>query len=68
MRSRWIGSARAVDLVIEVDAELPTAAAHEIADRRENQDQQQRVLLQEGPKRLQKVGQPAPDVRVEVDE
>jgi len=33
IRSRWVGSARAVDLVIEVDAQLPTAAAHEIADR-----------------------------------
>jgi len=36
VRSRWIGSARAVDLVIEVDAQLPTAAAHEIADRLED--------------------------------
>lgn len=35
VRSRWIGTARAVDLVIEVDAELPTADAHEIADRLE---------------------------------
>ena len=34
-RSRWVGSARAVDLVIEVDAELSTADAHEIADRLE---------------------------------
>ena len=33
VRSRWMGSARAVDLVIEVDANLSTAAAHEIADR-----------------------------------
>jgi len=33
VRSRWVGTARAVDLVIEVDAELSTAAAHEIADR-----------------------------------
>ena len=33
IRSRWIGSARAVDLIIEVDAKLSTAAAHEIADR-----------------------------------
>jgi len=36
VRSRWIGSARAVDLVIEVDAHLPTASAHEIADRLED--------------------------------
>jgi len=36
VRSRWIGSARAVDLVIEVDADLPTASAHEIADRLED--------------------------------
>ncbi|MGD8841200.1 MAG: cation transporter dimerization domain-containing protein, partial [Gammaproteobacteria bacterium] len=36
VRSRWIGSARAVDLVIEVDARLPTAEAHEIADRLED--------------------------------
>ncbi len=36
VRSRWVGSARAVDLVIEVDAELSTAAAHEIADRIES--------------------------------
>lgn len=36
VRSRWVGSARAVDLVIEVDAELPTADAHDIADRLEN--------------------------------
>jgi len=36
VRSRWIGSARAVDLVIEVDAELPTASAHEITDRLED--------------------------------
>jgi len=35
VRSRWVGSARAVDLVIEVDAQLSTAAAHEIADRLE---------------------------------
>lgn len=35
VRSRWIGSARAVDLIIEVDAQLPTTAAHEIADRLE---------------------------------
>lgn len=35
VRSRWIGSARAVDLIIEVDAQLPTKAAHEIADRLE---------------------------------
>ena len=35
VRSRWVGSARAVDLVIEVDAHLSTAAAHEIADRLE---------------------------------
>lgn len=36
VRSRWIGSARAVDLVIEVDADMPTAAAHQIADRLED--------------------------------
>lgn len=35
VRSRWVGSARAVDLIIEVDAKLPTEAAHEIADRLE---------------------------------
>ena len=35
VRSRWIGSARAVDIVIEVDANLPTAAAHDIADQLE---------------------------------
>lgn len=35
VRSRWVGSARAVDLIVEVDAQLPTAAAHEIADRLE---------------------------------
>ena len=35
VRSRWVGSARAVDLVIEVDAQLSTAHAHEIADRLE---------------------------------
>ena len=33
IRSRWVGSARAVDLIIEVDAKLSTTAAHEIADR-----------------------------------
>lgn len=33
IRSRWVGSARAVDLVIEVDAQLPTTTAHEITDR-----------------------------------
>ena len=32
IRSRWIGPARAVDLVIEVDAQLSTSEAHEIAD------------------------------------
>ena len=35
VRSRWVGSTRAVDLVIEVDAELSTADAHDIADRLE---------------------------------
>ncbi len=35
VRSRWVGSARAVDLIIEVDAKLSTAAAHEIADQLE---------------------------------
>lgn len=32
IRSRWVGPARAVDLVIEVDAQLSTAEAHAIAD------------------------------------
>jgi cation diffusion facilitator family transporter len=36
VRSRWIGSARAVDLVIEVDADMPTAEAHQITDRLED--------------------------------
>lgn len=36
VRSRWVGSTRAVDLVIEVDAQLPTTAAHEITDRLED--------------------------------
>ena len=35
VRSRWVGTARAVDLVIEVDAQLSTAEAHKIADRLE---------------------------------
>jgi len=35
VRSRWVGSARAVDLIIEVDAQLPTTDAHEIADKLE---------------------------------
>ena len=35
VRSRWVGSACAVDLVIEVDAHLSTVAAHEIADKLE---------------------------------
>jgi cation diffusion facilitator family transporter len=35
VRSRWIGPARAVDLIIEVDAEMPTTDSHEIADRLE---------------------------------
>jgi len=35
VRSRWVGSIRAADLVIEVDAQLSTEAAHEIADRLE---------------------------------
>jgi cation diffusion facilitator family transporter len=35
VRSRWVGSARAVDLVIKVDAQLSTADAHEIADQLE---------------------------------
>lgn len=34
-RSRWLGSSCAVDLVIEVDPQLPTADAHDIADRLE---------------------------------
>jgi len=32
IRSRWVGSVRAVDLIIEVDAQLSTHAAHEITD------------------------------------
>ena len=32
VRSRWIGSVRAVDLVIEVNAHLSTKAAHDIAN------------------------------------
>ena len=32
IRSRWVGSALAVDLVIEVDAQLSTTKAHKIAD------------------------------------
>jgi cation diffusion facilitator family transporter len=36
VRSRWVGTARAVDLVIEVDAALPIADAHRIADRLES--------------------------------
>ncbi len=32
LRSRWIGSSRAVDMVIIVDAELTTKASHHIAD------------------------------------
>ncbi|WP_455200124.1 cation diffusion facilitator family transporter [Kaarinaea lacus] len=35
VRSRWVGSTRAVDLIIEVDAKLPTEAAHEITDQLE---------------------------------
>jgi len=35
VRSRWVGSARAVDLIIEVDAQMSTVAAHEIADQLE---------------------------------
>ena len=35
VRSRWVGAARAVDLVIEVDAQLSTADAHKIADQLE---------------------------------
>ena len=35
VRSRWVGSSCAVDLIIEVDAQLPTEAAHEIANRLE---------------------------------
>ncbi|MFT4562576.1 MAG: cation diffusion facilitator family transporter [Gammaproteobacteria bacterium] len=33
VRSRWLGSNRAVDMVITVDCELSIAASHEIADR-----------------------------------
>ena len=36
VRSRWVGSTCAVDLIIEVDAKLPTEAAHEITDQLEN--------------------------------
>ncbi len=32
LRSRWIGSEPAVDMVVEVDAHLTTAQAHDIAD------------------------------------
>lgn len=32
VRSRWVGSACAVDLIIEVDSQLSTTAAHEIAN------------------------------------
>ena len=32
LRSRWIGSAPAVDMIVEVDAELSTAQSHAIAD------------------------------------
>jgi len=32
VRSRWLGSNRAVDMVITVDAQLSIAASHEIAD------------------------------------
>ncbi|MFT5182532.1 MAG: cation diffusion facilitator family transporter [Alphaproteobacteria bacterium] len=32
VRSRWIGSSRAVDMVIDVDAGLTTAEAHDITD------------------------------------
>jgi len=35
VRSRWVGSACAVDLIIEVDSQLSTTAAHEIADKLE---------------------------------
>jgi cation diffusion facilitator family transporter len=35
VRSRWVGSSRTVDVVIAVDAQMPTAAAHEIADQLE---------------------------------
>jgi cation diffusion facilitator family transporter len=35
VRSRWVGAARAADLVIEVNAQLSTEAAHEIADQLE---------------------------------
>lgn len=36
VRSRWVGSICAVDLVIEVDAKLPTTSAHEITDQVED--------------------------------
>ena len=32
VRSRWMGSTRAVDMIITVDPELSTLEAHEIAD------------------------------------
>lgn len=35
VRSRWVGTTRAVDLIIEVDAKLPTKTAHEITDQLE---------------------------------
>ena len=36
VRSRWLGSNRAVDMVITVDAQLSIAASHEIADQIES--------------------------------
>ncbi|WP_154223768.1 cation diffusion facilitator family transporter [Marinicella rhabdoformis] len=36
VRSRWIGSVKAVDLVIAVDAEISTKDSHDIADEVEN--------------------------------
>lgn len=36
VRSRWIGSERAVDMIISVDAHLPIAQAHALADQIED--------------------------------
>ena len=33
VRSRWVGAVRVADLIIEVDADLSTTAAHEITDK-----------------------------------
>lgn len=41
VRSRWLGSNRAVDMVITVDAALSIAASHEIADKIETRIEEQ---------------------------